>query len=60
MKKGLLAFLLTCIVGIFSASAQVENPTQWSYSQKDLGNNEYEIVLKAQIEPGWHIYSIYT
>ena len=60
MKKGLLAFLLTCIVGIFSVSAQVENPTQWSYSQKDLGNNEYEIVLKAQIEPGWHIYSIYT
>lgn len=60
MKKGLLAFLLTFIVGVFSVFAQVENPTKWSYSQKSLGNNEYELVFKAQIEPGWHIYSMYT
>lgn len=60
MKKGLLAFLLTFIVGVFSLSAQVENPTKWSFSQKSLGNNEYELVFKAQIEPGWHIYSMYT
>ena len=55
MKKGLFAFLLTFIVGIFSVSAQVENPTSWSFSQKSLGNNEYELVLKASIQPGWHI-----
>lgn len=60
MKKGLFAFLLTFIVGIFTLSAQVENPTRWSFSQKSLGNNEYELVFKAQIEPGWHIYSMYT
>lgn len=60
MKKGLFAFLLTFIIGIFSVSAQVENPTRWSFSQKNLGNNEYELVFKAGIEPGWHIYSMYT
>ena len=60
MKKGLFTFLLTFIVGIFAVSAQVQNPTNWSYSQKDLGNNEYELTLKATIEPGWHIYSMYT
>lgn len=60
MKKGLFAFLLTFIIGVFSVTAQVENPTKWSYSQKDLGNNEYELELKATLQPGWHIYSMYT
>ena len=60
MKKGLFAFLLTFMLGIFTVSAQVENPAQWSYSQKSLGNNEYELVFKAALEPGWHIYSMYT
>ena len=48
------------LAGIFSASAQVENPTRWSYSQKSLGNQEYELTFKAAIEPGWHVYSMYT
>lgn len=60
MKKGLFAFLLTVIVGIFSVAAQVENPTTWSFSQKSLGDNEYELTLKADLQPGWHIYSMYT
>ena len=60
MKKGLFAFLLTFIVGIFTVSAQVENPAKWSFSQKSLGNNEYELVFKATIEPSWHVYSMYT
>ncbi len=60
MKKGLFVFLLTFFVGLFSASAQLENPTTWSFSHKDLGNNEYELVFKATIQSGWHVYSIYT
>ena len=60
MKKGLFSFLLTFIVGIFTVSAQVENPTKWSFSQKSLGNNEYELIFKAAIEPSWHVYSMYT
>jgi len=60
MKKGLFAFLLTCIVGLFTVYAQVENPARWSFSQKNLGNGEYELVLKADLQPGWHIYSMYT
>lgn len=60
MKRGFIAFLLTCIVGVFTVSAQVGNPTKWSFSHKSLGNNEYELTLKAEIEPSWHIYSMYT
>ncbi|MDR1755345.1 MAG: thioredoxin family protein [Culturomica sp.] len=60
MKKGLF-ILLTSILGLFSAHAQqVENPTKWSYSQNNLGNGEYELVLKATLTPGWTIYSMYT
>ena len=60
MKKGLFTFLLTLIVGVFSVFAQTENPTSWSFSQKNLGNDEYELTLKATIQPGWHIYSMFT
>lgn len=60
MKRGFFAFLLTFIVGVFAVSAQVENPTRWSFSQKSLGNNEYELTLKATIQSGWHVYSMYT
>lgn len=60
MRKGLFAFLFTFIIGVFSVMAQVENPTQWLFSQKNLGDNEYELVLKATIQPGWHVYSMYT
>lgn len=60
MKKGLFAFLFTLILGVSSIFAQVENPTSWSFSQKSLGDNEYEIVLKATLQDGWTIYSMYT
>lgn len=60
MKKGIFAFLLIFLSGIVSVFAQVENPASWSFSRKSLGNNEYELVFKARIEPGWHIYSMYT
>lgn len=60
MKKRVFAFLLTFLLGVVSVFAQVENPASWSFSQKSLGNNEYELVFKATLEPGWHVYSMYT
>lgn len=60
MKKGLLTFLFTLVLGLFTISAQVENPAKWSFSQKSLGNNEYELTMKATIAPTWTIYSMYT
>ncbi|MDE7073668.1 MAG: thioredoxin family protein [Odoribacter sp.] len=60
MKKGLLALLTTLFVGISALFAQVENPASWSFSQKSLGNNEYELTFKATVQPSWHVYSMYT
>lgn len=60
MKKRLFAFLITLILGVSAIFAQVENPSSWSFSQKSIGDNEYEIVLKATLQEGWTIYSMYT
>ncbi len=50
-------FFIGCV---FSLAAQVENPAKWTFSQKNLGNDEYELVLKAELDPGWTVYSMYT
>ncbi len=60
MKKGLFAFLFFFIGCVFSLAAQVENPAKWTFSQKNLGNDEYELVFKAELDPGWTVYSMYT
>ena len=54
MKKILL--LLLIIVLKLSTFAQKQYVT-WSYSQKKLSADEYELIFKAKIEPTWHLYS---
>ena len=36
---------------------QIYEPVQWSFSAESLGNNEYNVIMKAEIEAGWHVYS---
>ncbi|SFI40933.1 protein-disulfide reductase DsbD family protein [Halpernia frigidisoli] len=54
MKK--LFFFLLVIFTQF-LSAQIKDPLKFKYNITDLGNNQYEAVLTASIEKGWHIYS---
>ncbi|HLV23968.1 MAG TPA: cytochrome c biogenesis protein CcdA [Moheibacter sp.] len=54
MKKRTLFFLLFVP---FLLNAQVLTPVKWSTETKDLGNNEYEVLLHAKIDAGWHMYS---
>lgn len=53
LKKTL--FLLF-FVPLFAA-AQILTPVKWTTETKDLGNNEYEVLLHATIDDGWHMYS---
>lgn len=56
MKKLILVvFSLTSIFLI--ASAQIENPVEWSYSAKKIGHKQYEVHLTATIEGKWHVYA---
>ncbi len=57
MKKILLFILLA---GILSAQAQVLRPNKWTFalSQSDFKpGDEIELIFKATIDPGWHLYS---
>jgi len=40
-----------------SEQAEIFEPVSWKYEQKDLGNGEYELIFKAKIDEGWHIYA---
>ncbi len=37
--------------------AQVIEPVQWRFSTESLGNNEFNLIFTADIEPKWHLYS---
>ncbi|WP_294205720.1 cytochrome c biogenesis protein CcdA [uncultured Chryseobacterium sp.] len=53
-KNWFLLILLFLATGI---NAQIKNPVKFKLTVNDLGNNQYEAVLNATIENGWHIYS---
>lgn len=38
-------------------SAQIKDPVKFKLKVNELGNNQYEAVLMATLEPNWHIYS---
>lgn len=37
--------------------SQILEPVTWNFSQKALGNNEFELVFTAKIDKPWHLYS---
>ena len=55
MKKIYSLFLLLLVSA--AVFAQDLNPVKWTFEQESLGNNEYNIVFKAEIEDGWYLYS---
>ena len=58
MKK--IFFTLLSAFIIHTSFAQILNPARFSYSSVKKNNNQYEIHIKALVEPKWHIYSIYN
>ncbi len=57
MKKKLILLVVLLLGNYISSFAQIIKPVTWSFSQMPVGNNEVELVLKAAIQSGWHIYS---
>ena len=50
----LIIFFLFCI---HSAFAQIYTPVTWTFSSKKINDTEAELILKANIDKGWHLYS---
>ena len=55
MKK--LGFLITLILISFTGLAQIYSPVKWSFSTEAINDKEAYLVITADIEQGWHIYS---
>lgn len=57
MKKLVLLFaLLTTWIG----QSQMHDPVKWDHHVEKISDTEYDLVMTAAIEMGWHVYSQYT
>ena len=54
MKK----IFVSCLILLlnFGLFAQLQSHTNWQFSVKQTGNNEAELISKATIDQGWHLY----
>ncbi len=57
MRKLILPYLLFMLT--YSLSAQMVSHSSWQYSTKKIGNDEAELIFKASIDQGWHLYGQY-
>lgn len=52
-RFGLLVILMLSL----ASQAQVLEPVKWRFTTESLGNDEFNLVFIAKIEPKWHLYS---
>ncbi len=55
MKK--LYPLIVVLMFSVVANAQIETPVRWAQGSKRINATEALVLLRARIQPGWHIYS---
>jgi thiol:disulfide interchange protein DsbD len=58
MKKHFLFILAMLFAGYFTVTGQVLQPVKWAFDTKQINSGEYEVIFKASIDPGWHVYGI--
>jgi thiol:disulfide interchange protein len=53
--------LLSTLFFLFvTLTAWSQQPVKWTFSKKDLGNNQYELTFVGDIQAGWTVYSMLT
>jgi hypothetical protein len=55
MKKIFTFF--TALLAFLSSHSQTQNPVSWTAAYKSISATEGEIIISANIQKGWHIYS---
>ena len=55
MRK--LIAVLWCLLVAIGVQAQISDPVHFTSQLKDLKNGEAELIFKATIDAGWHVYS---
>jgi len=49
-------FIFLFLIGSVS-NAQIHNPVTWDTSVEKINDSEFNLVITAEIETGWHLYS---
>ncbi len=57
LMKKLFLYLLLATISLASIQSQILDPVKWSTSIKKISDTEYDLVSKAFIDKGWHMYS---
>ncbi|MEZ2414422.1 cytochrome c biogenesis protein CcdA [Muriicola sp. E247] len=59
MKK-LISNTVLFLFALMSFAQDGEDPVIWSQDLIPLGDSQYELIMKAAIDEGWHLYSQFT
>ena len=61
MKNLLVFFALFLSLGASAQfadpNAKIEDPVRWSYRSEKINDTEFDLVITATIDKGWHVYS---
>ena len=49
--------MLVMLFAVVAAWAQMQDPTHFRVSQKQVSPTEVEVIFSGTIEKGWHVYS---
>lgn len=58
MKR--LLFLLLAILAFVNGNSQIKKPVKWTSKTEKISDTEFNLVMNASIEQGWHMYSQFT
>ena len=51
-------FLIFLFIQFSVAQAQIFNPVTWEFRYEKTGENQFDVIMTAVIETGWHIYDM--
>ncbi len=57
MKKLLFLAAFFILFAGFTAKAQILQPVKWSFDTQKVSDQEFDLILKAEIDNGWHVYA---
>ncbi|MFN0212939.1 MAG: cytochrome c biogenesis protein CcdA [Saprospiraceae bacterium] len=57
MFTGIRKSIFTLLAVFISLAAFGQNPVKWSFSTKDVGNCQVDLIFTGTIEDGWYTYS---
>ena len=55
--KSLLFYVLIAFCFSFQLNSQILEPVKWESKVEKVSENEYKVIIQANIDKGWYIYS---